>query len=69
MLGYILVAVFALFGLWQVYVLFSGRAKFGGYTTPIILLAVSCVAVYIGLRIETPTVVAPPMMGGRRYRW
>ena len=69
MLGYLLVALSSIFGLWQVYVLVSGRAKLGGYTVPIILLAVCCAGVYIGLRIETPAVVAPPMMGGRRRRW
>ncbi len=66
MLAYILVGVGAVFALWQIYVLVSGRAKFGGYTVPIVLLIVSLGVAYYGWTMMTPTV--PTMAGGRR-KW
>lgn len=72
MWGYILLGVATLFGLWQIYVLVSGRAKFGGYTTPIILLVVCAGLAYAGWKMEASAAPEiPAMMGGfmRRLRY
>ena len=63
MLGTILLVVGAIGAIWQIYVLASGRAKFGGYTVPIVLLVVFGAMAYYGW---TSTRTPPPMMGGRR---
>lgn len=67
MLGYILLGVGSAFALWQIYVLVSGRAKFGGYTVPIVLLVVSLAVAYYGWT-SISAAVPPPMMGGRIRR-
>ena len=66
MLGYILIGIGAIVGLWQLYVLVSGRAAFGGYTFPIIALIVSVVMIYFGYTMERGPVVMSPAIGGRR---
>jgi len=65
MFGTVLLVVGSVFAIWQIYVLVSGRAKFGGYTVPIVLLVVSLGVAYYGWKSMTPA-VPPPMMGGRR---
>ena len=66
MLGYILIGLGAIVGIWQVYVLVSGRAAFGGYTFPIIALIVSVMMVYFGYTMERRPVVMSSASGGRR---
>ena len=70
---YLLLAVAIIFGIWQVYVLVSGRAKFGGYTVPSVLLILCLgLAYWSWSAISTPAVPlydsSTGMMGGRRRR-
>jgi hypothetical protein len=56
MFGTVLLVVGSVFAIWQIYVLVSGRAKFGGYTVPIVLLVVSLGVAYYGWKSMTPEI-------------
>jgi len=71
---YVLIGLGVIIAAWQIYVLATGRAAFGGYTVPVVLLIVSLGMIYMGYTSIPPAVpsYAPTtgMLGSgrRRYR-
>lgn len=64
LLGLLILATGVAIAIWQIYVLASGNAKFGGYIVPIILLVIATAMIYFGLM----EMGSSSVYGGRRRR-